>query len=378
MNLFTRHASLLVAALIPVAIAGCIASAGDDDSATADEGALSGECASAPQWAENVTYALDALVQYQDKLYRCTLPHTSVSNWLPNVVPVLWKEVSTCSTSSGNGPSSSSSSSTTSSSSSGGGSGGAGGSTGTGGSLPTGSGLGEVLSKATFDSMFPNKNALFSYEALITAAQAFPEFCNEGSLDVRKRELAAFFGNIGHETTGGWPTAPGGAQAWGLYFAQEVGCENGQCTGYCTAIPEYPCAPGKTYHGRGPIQLSYNYNYGPVGEAIGVDLLNNPDLVTADGATSFKTAVWFWMTPQSPKPSSHDVMTGRWRPTGQDTSVGRAPGFGMTVNIINGGIECGKATPPQVEDRVAFYRRFAGMLSVDPGQNIYCNQMAHY
>lgn len=34
------------------------------------------------------------------------------------------------------------------------------------------------------------------------------------------------------------------------------------------------------------------------------------------------------MTAQSPKPSAHDVMAGRWTPTAQDTADGRAPGFG--------------------------------------------------
>jgi chitinase len=146
----------------------------------------------------------------------------------------------------------------------------------------------------------------------------------------------------------------------------------------CVADAEYPCAPGKTYHGRGPIQLSYNYNYGAVGEALGLDLLADPDRVTRDSTTTFLTALWFWMTPQSPKPSAHDVMVGRWHSTAQDTAAGRAPGFGMTVNIINGGVECSQPTPPQVNDRVAFYQRFTGLLSVDPGAALYCDHMAHY
>ena len=49
-----------------------------------------------------------------------------------------------------------------------------------------------------------------------------------------------------------------------------------------------------------------NYNYGLAGQAIGVDLINNPDLVATDPVISFKTAIWFWMTPQANKPSSHE------------------------------------------------------------------------
>lgn len=52
-------------------------------------------------------------------------------------------------------------------------------------------------------------------------------------------------------------------------------------------------------------------SYGPCGEALGLDLLNQPELVSSDPVVAFRTALWFWMTPQSPKPSCHDVMQGR-------------------------------------------------------------------
>jgi len=227
-----------------------------------------------------------------------------------------------------------------------------------------------------YDMMFLHRNALFTYDSLVAAADTFPAFCNEGTPDDRKREAAAFLANISHETTGGWPTAPDGPYAWGLYFTQEVGCETGACTQYCdNSNVQYPCAPGKTYHGRGPIQLSWNYNYGQAGDALGLPLLTDPDQVTSSGIVAFRTGVWFWMTPQAPKPSCHDVMAGKWTPTSQDTANGRLPGFGMTISIINGGIECNHATPPQVDDRVGFYQRYAQILGVDPGTNLYCDQM---
>lgn len=243
----------------------------------------------------------------------------------------------------------------------------------------TGGGLAELLDADTWAEMFPNRNALYSYTALVAAAEYYPAFASAGTLAQRKRELAAFLANIAHETTGGWPTAPGGAQAWGLYFIEEVGCEGGACTGYCDAgNVTYPCAAGRTYHGRGPIQLSWNYNYGQVGAVLGLDLLNNPSLVTSDGVVAFRTALWFWMTAQSPKPSAHAVMTGGWTPTAGDTAAGRAPGFGMTINIINGGLECQQPTNNKVEDRVAFFQRFTTMLGTTTGDNLYCDQMQHY
>ena len=70
-----------------------------------------------------------------------------------------------------------------------------------------------------------------------------------------------------------------------------------------------------------------NYNYGQAGKAIGADLINNPDLVATDPIISFKTAIWFWMTPQANKPSSHDVIIGNWRPSAADTSASRVPSY---------------------------------------------------
>lgn len=59
-----------------------------------------------------------------------------------------------------------------------------------------------------------------------------------------------------------------------------------------------------------------NYNYGAAGEAIGADLLGNPELVATDPTVAFKTALWLWMTARSPsQPSPHAVVTGQWTPT---------------------------------------------------------------
>ncbi len=126
------------------------------------------------------------------------------------------------------------------------------------------------------------------------------------------------------------------------------------------------------------MQLSWNYNYGQAGDALGLPLLQDPDLVVTDGVVAFRTALWFWMTEQSPKPSCHDVMVGNWVPSTADTAMGRVPGFGMTINIINGGIECNQPTTSQVEDRVGFLTRYANILSVDVGDNLYCDQMASF
>ncbi|KAF8405512.1 hypothetical protein HHK36_010419 [Tetracentron sinense] len=251
-----------------------------------------------------------------------------------------------------------------------------------GGSTPTptptpGSGgdLSSLISETLFNELLKHRNdqacpgkGFYTYNAFITAAKSFGAFATTGDTNTRKREIAAFLAQTSHETTGGWPSAPDGPYAWGYCFIQEQGSPGD----YCVASADWPCAAGKKYYGRGPIQISYNYNYGPAGRAIQSNLLNNPDAVATDATISFKTAFWFWMTPQSPKPSCHNVITGGWTPSNADRAAGRVPGYGVITNIINGGIECGKGTNAQMEDRIGFYKRYCDKLGVSYGDNLDC------
>merc|ERR1712232_292003 len=59
------------------------------------------------------------------------------------------------------------------------------------------------------------------------------------------------------------------------------------------------------YYGRGPFQISHNYNYGPFSLAVygkKSTLLNAPKKVATNGDIAFLSALWFYMTPQNPKP----------------------------------------------------------------------------
>lgn len=62
---------------------------------------------------------------------------------------------------------------------------------------------------------------------------------------------------------------------------------------------------GERYHGRGFIQLTGRDNYRMASKALGIDLLNNPDLAK-DPATAAKIAVWYWETRVKPKVKSFD------------------------------------------------------------------------
>lgn len=221
------------------------------------------------------------------------------------------------------------------------------------------SGAGRLLTRKLFLALYPNYNKTFySYDALIVAARAFPKFLDEGCLEQRLRELAAFSAHVQQETAG-------------LVYVEEIDQSSSYCDPTKTA---YPCAPYQKYFGRGPLQLSWNFNYGPCGEAIGLDLLTRPFLVSFDPVVAFKASLWFWMTPGvGGIPSIHDVIIGKHKLTAADKAANRTDGFGYTIDIINGGIECGKGTAtPGAANRVKYYLQFCKQLHVSPGKNIDC------
>ncbi len=222
----------------------------------------------------------------------------------------------------------------------------------------TSDGFASIVSKSSFDDLFPKppRNPIYTYDALLKAADHFPRFCREGSQINRRREAAAFLAQIAHESGE-------------LKFVEE---QSPPMKYREESNTEFPPALGLSYHGRGPMQLSWNYNYGAAGKALGLDLLSNPDRVKKDGSVAWMTALWFWMTP---KPSCHAVMSGTWVPTKDDQASNRLPGFGMTTFIINGEQECCKPTPENVERRVTFYRTYCAVLKCDPGQNLFCDKM---
>lgn len=127
---------------------------------------------------------------------------------------------------------------------------------------------------------------------------------------------------------------------------------DGASKDYCDETnTEYPCAPDKGYYGRGPIQLSWNFNYGPAGESNDFDGLNDPETVANDACVSFKTALWYWT---------------------QNVSPVMSQGFGATIRAINGQLECDGANPDTVQARVNYYTQYCSQLGVDPGDNLDC------
>jgi chitinase len=111
---------------------------------------------------------------------------------------------------------------------------------------------------------------------------------------------------------------------------------------------------------------------------VGSDILCNPDKVAEDPVLAFKTAIWFWTTPQYDKPSCHGIMVGSWSPSANDVTLGRKAGFGQTINIINGGEECGPRWGNERQNRVNYYKDFSGSLNVSPGENLDCKDATPY
>ncbi|GLW27794.1 glycoside hydrolase family 19 protein [Actinoplanes regularis] len=211
---------------------------------------------------------------------------------------------------------------------------------------PTGGTGGFPVSEAQFNQMFPNRIGFYSYAGLIDAIKKFPAFTTTGSDTVKKQEAAAFLANVNHESGG-------------LVYVEEINQANWPL--YCDRSQSYGCPAGQSaYHGRGPIQLSWNFNYKAAGDALGIDLLNNPDRVKNEASVAYQTAVWYWMTQRGPGTMTpHEAMVN-------------SRGFGETIRSINGSLECNGGNPAQVQSRVDAYNRFTSILGVSPGGNLSC------
>lgn len=211
----------------------------------------------------------------------------------------------------------------------------------------------------------------------------FEDFIHRNSDQNNKRELAAFLAHISKETTGGWQLPVGGGAEgdyakWGLYFVHELGYNSSNGAGaYSQAHPEFPPNPAVGYYGRGPIQLSWNYNYGQLSKFLYQDknvLLDNPDLIQQDGVLAFKSAFWFWMMPQCPKPSCHQVMHELWNPEPGEYASDKMyqKGFAHTNNIINGGLECRTTSSAGFTQKVVLrselYQYYLGLLGFSKSQ----------
>lgn len=180
-----------------------------------------------------------------------------------------------------------------------------------------------MVTEAQFEQIFPNHSPFYSYGGFVGAQPRFDD----------KREAAMFLANVHHETGG-------------LTIVDE---EVGRRGVYCDPARPYGCPAGPTaYFGRGPIQLSWNYNYQEAGQALGLNLLADPEMVSQSQDVAWRTAQWYWDTKVPPS------------------------SFGGTIDAINGAQECDGGNPGQVSSRVTQYRRIADILGVPTGGDLRC------
>jgi predicted chitinase len=286
-------------------------------------------------WSGNsVNYTVGTLVTYSGSTYKCITAHTSQPGWTPPATPSLWSLSS-----------------------------GGGGTTPTNTPVPSTGGF--VVSEAQFNAWFPSRNALYTYANFISAKGSYSGFANSTNVTTNKIEAAAFFAHVAHESGR-------------LVYTSEIS----PTSTYCGGNAAYGCVSGQSYHGRGPLQLSWNYNYKMASNgnylqngstwvnimtpSVGADIWSNPGLVSSNGLITWKTALWYWM--------NHGKDWDPSQPTVHADIVNI--GFGETTRDINGGLECGQAAGSvgynQMIARRDLYNSFLSNLGVSDSRTKTC------
>jgi len=182
-----------------------------------------------------------------------------------------------------------------------------------------------LISQSSFNSALSscgiNRNDIYS--ALVNGFTAPLSGLNE---------LAILIGNLAHES---------GA----FVYTEEIACAGvTQVTGQC---------PYGLYHGRGYIQISWNYNYQAAANYWNnQNIFQNPDIVKNDPTVNWQTVQWFWTTSVQPV-FQRDGVT-----------------LGASVRAINGGIECDSG--PIAAQRVQYIQCFQKQFGVPVDYNTHC------
>ena len=215
-----------------------------------------------------------------------------------------------------------------------------------------------IVTPTIFNSLSPN--LAYTYEGFCTAVDNwninYPDkniFVSRQQVDLN--ELAAFFGHVLHESdelqaTREYAQCQDSTTSNGQVFCKPSGYEGGDYTDpYCssdhtTATEPFGCDcpvvsessevplyinANDLYFGRGPLQLSHNYNYYHFdADADEVnDLCSYPDLIATNEAVGWASAFWFWTSSigSDGKTCAQYVQEGS---------------FGGTLDTVNGAFEC--------------------------------------
>ena len=219
-----------------------------------------------------------------------------------------------------------------------------------------------------------------AYENFLTAAARYPYFCGEQGFydsvdEACKREIASFLAHAAQETGNG---SVEDSFWWLREYGYTESSEDASFFDQGCSEPFICKHDFQRYYGRGPKQLTYYYNYAGFSASYFGNyqfLLDWPDMVAYDGELYYSAAIWFVMTHQPPKPSIHDIMIGRYSPAETCTETSSCNGlvydstsgvkynFGVTIEVVNGGVECRLLADGKVKNQTQSHNRCNAYIS---------------
>ena len=161
-----------------------------------------------------------------------------------------------------------------------------------------------MLTSSQFKKLFPRCKDPDGWVNAMN--EVFPKY----EINTPKR-IAAFIAQCGHESGGFTITtenlnysAKGLDAVFGKYFkragrdANEYAKQPEKIANivYANRMDNGDTSSGDgwKYRGRGPIQLTGRANYTAFSKDMGVDAVNNPDLLAEDKTVALMAAIWFW------------------------------------------------------------------------------------
>ncbi|XP_046398677.1 endochitinase At2g43620-like [Ischnura elegans] len=150
--------------------------------------------------------------------------------------------------------------------------------------------------------------------------------------DFSRNELAMFLAQLIHESGG-------------FQFKEEIAYADKRNHGQ---YRDNHSLPGKDYHGRGYIQLTWAQNYKDASRDLGMgdELLKRPERVAKDTEMAMLVSVWYWRTKVR-------------RQLGSKFDC-----FGLTTKAINGAIECSNGYNETAAKRYQYYLKVADALGI--------------
>ena len=223
----------------------------------------------------------------------------------------------------------------------------------------------------SFQTLFPNNPAGYTAQSLSDALAVHNVFTGQNAVQ-QVYNYAAFLANTAHETgdyvymTELGNYNPGQSNNWqtngqGIFTGSYSGCQ----------APYGPATGGSIcYYGRGALQLSHDYNYNFYGASNGA--LANPDIILGSGAPNytnnllFDSGVWFW--------SDDSTAAQKLRPMdgflADPSTYAKSDPFGVSIKVINGGIECGGTPGPgttEAQDRITRFIKYLPVVASAAG-----------